>query len=111
MSLGDSLFHHAIQTIRAIRNIQAIRASCGRLLYIRAFVLRTPSSYEDNVNYKGGKRLMPVTEIFPKNSARLAFSSLNRLQRSTISLPENAYPHLRRADEQPSSNRLLAIGC
>jgi hypothetical protein len=39
--------------------------------------------------YKFGKIPKSVTEIFPQNSTRLDFLSLNRLQRSTISLPES----------------------
>ena len=35
---------------------------------------------------------MPVTEIFHRDSARLDFLSLNRLQRSTNSLPKSARP-------------------
>src|SRR5262249_44964913 len=67
------------------------------------------------VNCKGGKRLMPVTEIFPRNPGRLDFLSLNRLQRSTISPPGSARPETMKIAPGESSDgthksRLMAPG-
>jgi hypothetical protein len=61
-----------------------------------------------NYKYKCAKKPFPVTEIFSRNSERLDFLSLNRLQRSTISFPEKRGPETMKI--APGRRKLNLIG-